>query len=50
MIKCGNDTRENGYGANKYGLKPLSLMPLKPEEALDAFMKVDQERIRRGMR
>ena len=27
--------------------KPLSLYPLKPEEALEAFMKVDLENIKK---
>ncbi len=27
--------------------KPLSLYPIKPEEALEAFMKVDPEKIKR---
>ncbi len=32
----------------KERLKPISLYPLKPEEALSLFMRVDPEKIRKG--
>ena len=31
-------------------LKPLSLYPLKPEDALAAFMQVDPAKVEEGMR
>ena len=34
----------------KHILKPLSLWPLKPEEALEAFMKVDPVKVEAKMR
>ena len=33
-------------GERKYK-KPVSLYPLKPDEALDAFMKVDPKKIKK---
>lgn len=31
---------------NKYNLKPISLYPLTPEQALSAFMKVDPQKVK----
>lgn len=36
--------------SKKHKLKPISLYPLKPEEALKRFMQVDPEKIKRTER
>ena len=35
--------------SKKHILKPLSLWPLKPEESLEALMKVDPAKVNRKM-
>jgi len=34
----------------KIGMQPLSMHPLKPEEALTAFMKIDKKKLLRAER
>jgi len=35
---------------NKHRLEPISFYPLKPEDVLRAFIKVDPERVKKAMK
>jgi hypothetical protein len=43
-------SRKRDRTHNNERLKPLSLYPIKPEQALAAFMKVDRKRVLRNER